>query len=360
MAKRAFFDPGDEQTGEPALENKIKNNSKDVADYLWLGKIYLDRGDYSNVIPLCNRALNLSLTHEERAQIIYEKGQALSLLGNEEEAISCYEQALQLLLKAEDSALVLEHKGAIHYHLSLFYSEGREREHATLALEELKQLMNKYSDYEEKSMVYSYIADLYSRLNEFDEAMEAYKKALEEGKDDDEKMWCLVGIASIYWNKGDRKKSEETYKQALKIAKENKFLSKIYFDMGKMYFEANGTSEAIDSFNHALKYREYDPALRYNKAYLGEILWHLGTLAYDRNDYDEAIKYLIKTLENINENHAYYCNTHITLGHCYFVKGYYNKAQEHYNTALFSPLAREEEISMANECLKQIEKEKMT
>lgn len=340
------------------LETRIEKGSIVLDDYLRLGKIYLERGEFNKLLNLYEKALFLPLTNIERALIMYEKGQAIDLLGKKEEAILCYEQSLKLLSNEKESDLILDIKGMNYYNLSLLlYNEKKGYEYARKALEELNHLLGKYPAHKERYAIYSYLSELYCRFNEFDKALEIYKKGFEISKNNEEKVWCLCGIASVYRDKGDYRKSEENYKQALNIAKDKKFLSKINFEMGRMYFDSKHTEEAIEAFNNALNYRAYDPVLRNNKEYIADIFWHLGTLTYHNKNYDKVIEYLSKTVENIGENHVYYCNTHITLGHCYLAKEEYSNARDHYNKALFSSLATKEEINMANECLKRIEKE---
>ncbi len=131
-------------------------------------------------------------------------------------------------------------------------------------------------------------------------------------------------------------------------------MTQIYYCMGKMYYEAGWAEEAGTAFENALKNLHRDPYLKHNPQYVADIYWHIGSMAYDRYEYPRAVSLLSRVLDHVTEDHPYFCDTHITLGHCHLGQGYFEKAREHYNAVLFSPKASPEEIAMADECLKEI------
>lgn len=349
-----------ESESESILESRIENGSNDIEDYQMLGKIYFDRGSYDKLLKLLERALTLPLSNEERAAILHHKGQANDFLGKREDAISCYEKSLSLDTDEKDDVL-LDCSAMNYYNLSvLLHNEEKGTDYAKRALKKFEALLQKYPDYEEKHMIYAHISELYRRFNEFDKAIDSCKKAIETANNDEERMGFLVGLGTIHRDKGNYCKSEGAFRQALILAKKKRWLSKIHFEYGKLYYESNQIQNAIEAFNNALKSIEYDPLLKNNKEYNIEIFWHLGSLYYNKKEYDRVIEYLDMTLEDIDENSAYYCSTNMTLGHCYLAKEEYDRARGYYDKALLSPLATKEDIGMANECIKRIKEEYRT
>ncbi len=343
------------------LESKIKDGSKCFEDYTSLGLIYFDREDFYEYLVLLDKVLVLSLINIERAITLSDKGEALELLGKRIEAHPCFEQSLNLLTNEEETPDILYIKGKNHLKLTLsYFNDERECEHINQAIEKFKVLLEKELDYEVKHKATSYLAESYCRNNEFDKAVEYYKKAVKISNNDDDKVWSLHGIATVYRERADYKKSEEAFKQALDIADDKKYYSKLYFDMGEMYFNSDHKRDAFDAFNNALNYKEYAQYFKDNNVYIAEIYWYLGSLVYnsiyDHNDgFDKVIGFLRKTLEDINEDHGYYYDSHITLGHCYLAKGDYDKAKEHYDIVKAATSVTEEQKDMVSKCLKEIE-----
>ncbi len=345
---------------EAGLVKKIKDGSKRIEEFRELGKIYFDREDFNEYLALLEKTLELSLTNIERATTLSEKGEALDILGKRIEAFPCFEQSLNLLTNEKETPDIIYLKGMNHYKLTLSnFNDEREDLHINQAIENFEVLLKKEPNYELKCSVTSHLAESYCMNNEFDKAVETYKKAVEMSNNNDDKVWSLVGIATVYSEKADYKQSEEAFKQALDIAKDKKYYSKVYFDMGEMYFNSDRKREAFDAFSNALNYEEYTLYSKYNKEYIAGIYWYLGTLVYNSiNDYnydfDKVIGYLNKTLEYINEDHGYYYDSYITLGHCYLAKEDYDKAKEHYNVVKAATSVTDEQKDMANKCLKEI------
>jgi tetratricopeptide (TPR) repeat protein len=345
---------------ESDIEARIKGGFGGLEDYLWLGKVYMNGGDFNKLLELYEKTLNSLLRNEEKARIVYEKGEVLNILGRKEEALSLFERSVQLISREKETPSILYIKGMCHYNLSLLYNGEKGQQYARLSAKEFKQLTEKFPYHEENAVALLHLGHLCLKFNELDEAIKVYKKALEIAGDAEAKVWCLCGVASVYKEKGAYRKSEENYRQALEIAKGSKFRSNIYFEMGRMFFDSSQREKAIEAFRSALNYLKDDPVLRGNKDYLTDIYWHLGTLTYYGSDYDKAIGYLNKTLENIDQNHVYYCNSHITLGHSYVATGDLEKAQDHYRLVLLASRATEEELRMAHGCFERIGKEYTT
>jgi tetratricopeptide (TPR) repeat protein len=156
-----------------------------------------------------------------------------------------------------------------------------------------------------------------------------------------------------YREQGDHESAEKLYREALVAPPENG-RSKIHFEFGKLLLAAKRLDEAREAFGAALVFREKSPPLLTNPLYLADILWHLASVTYQQSDMEETIRSLKQALTLITPDHAYFADAHITLGHCYAARDDYSKAREHYNLAIFAPFASDEEIEIAQRCLKDI------
>ncbi len=339
-----------------ALEKRIRDNSATVSDYFKLGTIYLDGGDYNKVIHLYDQIIKLSLSNLELSRVYYEKGEALKLSNKNEKAICSYIKSYKLIQTEANSVDSLDLKGLNKYNLFLHFRESNEgRQHAEEAINYFNLLLKKLDSSDERYFVtLSYLADIYSKLGEYNNALNYYDQILKLSSDNNDIVWALGGVASIYGLRKELKRAEQYFKKAIHKANKTIAISKIYFDMGKMYFENNCFSEADTALRNALLKLEDDVILKENKEYKIDILWYLGTLAYEagrEKDIEEFFKAIMVSIDN---NHYYYANIHITLGHFYSIKNNNEKAREHYNYVLSAPLASEEEINMAKDSLSQI------
>lgn len=344
---------------EAELRVRINNKSGSLNDFFKLGEIYHKRGEYQELLNLYSEAYSLSLADEDRALLVYKRGDILDIIGERDEARACYEESSRLLENAKDSLSLLDIKGMNYYNLFLLSDRsGQARaEYAEKAFEAFYLLLNENPDYGEKNMIYSHMADLHYRLNDYGRAIESYRTVLEASANDEEKIWSLAGLATICRDNKDFKMSENYYQKALSVANEKKYFTKIYFEMGIMYLDEGRKFEAYEAFNSALHYLRDDHTLRDNGEYLAELNWHLGMLAYDNSDFDEAIEALMITVRNLDEYNVFYVNAHVMLGHAFHAKGDRRMAEEHYNKALLAPVTSEAEKKLIIEHLRGLETE---
>ncbi|OGW43467.1 MAG: hypothetical protein A2X57_03045 [Nitrospirae bacterium GWD2_57_8] len=337
------------------LEKKVEEGIARIEDYLSLGHIYFAEGQYHKLLSLIEKAYSLQLCVIEKARLLFEKGQALSMIGMPAEAAVCYKVSLNLISTERDSESVLDIRGMNYY--GLFLLSNRQKsgtQYADKALKAFKRLVEEHPAYDQNAMLYSHIADLHFRLGASDAAIESYKQAIKLSTNNTTRMWFLSGLASIYRDNKDYQKADETFRQALVLAEEKRYLSKLNFEIGLMYFDLNKQKEALAAFAKALEYKEHDPLLKDDRDYLADITWHLGVLEYSTGNYDEAIKHLTRTLQILDKKSGYYCNAYLTIGHSFLGKGLHGKAREYYMKILESPDATAEEKGEARDALNKI------
>lgn len=337
------------------FEDRIFKGSQDVEDYFFLANQYLDCGDFDKVLSLYDSLLKLTLTPIDKARAYYEKGEAYNLNNEQYKAKVSYEKSLQLLQEIDDNLEATDLKGLNKYNLFILSSESDiGYQYANEAIAFFKLLIEKYDVNEKLFMTYSYVADIYCRLGEYDNSLYYHTLALDNTGDTQNSVWVLSGIAAVYGKKNDIGKATKFFKEALSKADFDTPVSRIYFDMGMMYYNANMFDNAYSSMQKALKRIDKDLRLKNNIEYKIEILWHLGSIAYEIEKHSDIIEVYGEILSIINSNHHYYANSHLTLGHYYSMSGDNARAIEYYNNVLIAPMATIDEINMAKACLKRI------
>lgn len=336
------------------VEGIICKDPKEVEDYFLLGNRYLSAGDYNKLISLYDDLLKLELTPIDKSRTYYERGEAYTFANEHEKAKISYEKSLLLLKEVDDSIDTLDLKGLNNYNLFILSSEGETGyRHAKEAIVFFKQLVNQFEVNEKIYMTYSYMADIFYRLGEYDNALHYYTLAREESGGTQNIVWVLSGMAATYGKKNSLKEATLLFNEALSKADVHTPVSRIYFDMGEMYFGAKMFDDAYNSFQKAIESKNKDPRLKNNIEYEVEILWYIGTIAYETEKHDK-MKAFEKILNMINNKHHFYANSHLTLGHFYIMNGNNARAIEHYNNVLLATIATKDEVEMAKDCLKQI------
>jgi tetratricopeptide (TPR) repeat protein len=336
------------------LEERIARGSGKVDDYFKLGKLYLESAQYASLLALYERLEKQSLSEVELARLYYERGDALEP-SNRNEAIASFRKSLQHISPNDYSVEALFLRGLCHHSLFLLVTDPDERRsNGEEAIKDFKLILDKRPAFEDKYALFSYIADIYTMLNEHREALSFYNGALRRSANAKERIGALTGIGVVLGKQKKARKAEKYFDTALQEATGIAPTSKIHYEKGKMLFESNDFRKAYEEFKQALESIHNDPGLRGNKDYQIEIFWHLGTIAYELKEDEKAIGYLSRILEEVDEPHYYYASANLTLGHIWLFKQDYARAREHYNSVLSAPRSFEPEKSMAKKCIGEI------
>ena len=339
------------------LIEKIKSGSVNIDDYIELADMYWNEGECNSLFELYGELKKRNLSNNENAFVYHKEGHSLMDCNRTEEAKMAYSASLEMLKNCADSYDCINLKALNHYYLFLLTDATNERqEHAKESLInlDLATLHDDHQNDKKQHLVYSYMADIYLRLGNYEKAISLYNTALDCAATGRDKVWVLSAIASIYGRTNEYDKAMSYFTMALQEADERDATSKIYFDMGIASFDNKRYRDAAESLEEALKTKNSSPSLKNNPEYEIDILWHLGTIAYRIDDEKRLETRFARLFSMMDENHRYYANANITLGHHYLRKGKFEKAREYYNCVLTSPSASLEEIDMARECLKQL------
>jgi tetratricopeptide (TPR) repeat protein len=289
----------------------------------------------------------------DEARVYYEMGEAYSLDNKIDKAITSYKNSLFILGGMDDSIEVLDLRGLNKYNLFLLSADEAGDRYAKEAICIFKRLIENFGSIEKPLMTCSYLADIFYRIGDYDNALHYYSLALEDS-DDIQKFWVFSGITAIYSKKNNIDEAILYFNKALSHADINSPVSQLYYDMGMMYFDANMLDDSYNAFQMALKSKDKETVLKKNIEYEIEILWHMLSIAYETNEFINITCHFEKLKSLINSDHHYYANTHLKLGHYFFMKGENTKAIDHYNNVLSAPMAAKEEIKIAKDCLKKI------
>jgi tetratricopeptide (TPR) repeat protein len=346
----------DEEKEIELLEEKIRHGSKAIEDYVKLRGLYFEHARYDELLNLLEVMITqMNLTDLELAGIYAERGETLQVFDRFEEAVCAYQKSLQFLQEIEESPTTLYLKAMNHHQLFIcLFADEESYHHARESTKYFHAVIQHPLEYEEKYRSYNHLANIYAHLGEYDNALCFHQAALELASNTKDIVFALREIASVYGKKQEVDTAVHYFEEALQKAGDAIPTTIIYWEFGRMYFEAEQFAKADQMLREALKRIGDDPELRVTPTYEIEILWHLGTSAYEEHDFEDAIRYLMNVLEKIDDEHNYYADSHLTLGHCYLLLEDYEKALEHYNYVLTASLVSDEQITMAKACLERI------
>lgn len=336
------------------LEENIRSGLSTFDDYMNLGNIYLEEGRYDDTLSLYKELKNRDLSVIEKARILSEEGHVLDLSNRDNESITAFHDSLRELITCTDCDDCIDLKAFNHYSLfTLYDSQNEIQKHAEEALKYLNLIIEKYQNVMPLYEAYSYIAEIYLRTDKFDKALSTYEKALEFASDNKAVLPIITGMAVIHGKMNNYDKSKEYFANVLEKAKNNDNvpMSKIYFDMGIAAFENNYFKDAVEYFLDALRLKNYTAFLKANIEYEIDILWHLAFINYELDDDENTLKYSSQLLSMINNDHHYFVNANIILGHYYTRNRENEKAQECYKRVLTAPSATFDDIATVKEYL---------
>jgi tetratricopeptide (TPR) repeat protein len=342
------------------LEGRIRNGSKNADDYFDLADVYFFKGMFDQMLELLGKLRNLSLSDTDKAHLYQQEAEAFLSLGRIKEAEWNYRKSLEAIESPEDSFEYLWIMGRAHYTLStLSVDNDTVMEHSKAALECLtKALTFEAMAGEEQrnrlAFVYSWIADMHSKMGRLDDSLRIHEKALSLAIREEDVVEILTDIAMVYTMKGNFGKAEKTFREALRRAQTAVPTTKIYFEMGKMYVSWGKISEAMDAFRNALKELDGDLRLKNSSGYETSVIWYLGFAAYGLGYGEEAIRCMNTVLERVDKEDLFHLRSHSILANQYYKDVNDAKAREHFHEVLLSPLADSEDIETAKKYLATI------
>ncbi|MCX7995403.1 MAG: tetratricopeptide repeat protein [candidate division WOR-3 bacterium] len=229
---------------------------------------------------------------EENKRILFDTmeklGKIYSVIGNSDDALAVYEQALRLAAHSSDRA-----------------------------------------------KIYNAIADTYQRISDYERALEFYNESLKLLVDNEElKLETWLGIAWIYYLKGDMRQARELLEQILESINikgtssvdTRKKLARVYNQLGSIYSHTGEYEKSFESYTRALKIYEMLDDL----AGMAVIYNNIHGYYTRQGDYYQALDYLNKSLEIDIKTGNLLARAIATynIGETYLQLGDYERAQE--------------------------------
>ncbi len=255
------------------------------------GHIYVDLGNNDQAITVFEQALSIAekLGDEHAVQSIFEGlGNAYRTKSDIRRAIEFYEKGLSIARKISD------HRGeqSILVGLGHAYANLGEIKAAIKFYEQALSITQQTGDRLDEEHALGNLGDVYVDISDIPTAIEFYKKALSIAReigDLVEEERVLGSLGNVYENIGDNQEATEFYEQALAIARKigDRVSEGAYLgNLGLVYADIGEHQQAIDLYEQRLIIaREIG-----DKRDEGNALGNIGNVYFSLNEFVRAIE----------------------------------------------------------------------
>ena len=278
-------------------------NSREEADQIEIYNLLAEANWYSapdKTIEYGKIALVLADKYNNKEQ----KTLALINIGNGHMFTGNFKEALENHLRpALTLAKKLDFKegiaGGLNSMAACFMNLGNYQQ-ALTTFEESLQILEASEDYVKAAKIKLNIASLYTNWGDFDKALDYYFEALEVFEKRDDKVLLsrsLNNIAVAYHSWGNYNKALEYYERSLELYNEmNDEIGKAIplNNIGEIYKDQGDYEKALEYYTNALELVSNTE----NKQSIGVALQGSGEALKGLKNYDLAMDYLLQALEN--------------------------------------------------------------
>lgn len=316
---------------------------KGEATALWhLGVAYEDLGDKQEALNRYNQALSLfkvvgDLSGE--AATLARLGGVYDDLGDKQKALTFYEQALELLQELGNSAW----EAATLIKIGTIYLVSGENQKALYYLTRAIPLLETVEDRFEVAQTLNLIARAYNDLSEKQKALDSLNQSLslfQEIENLSGAALALNNIGTVYFEWGQYQQALNYFNQALSLSEsiEDFDVKALALNhIGAIYFALGENQRALDHYKQAVPlfqsigFLSGEASTRNN---MGNIYQRLGKTEDALAEYTQAL-----LLNREVGNRAQEATTLTNMGSLYATLGEPQKALDYYKQAL--PLSRE-------------------
>lgn len=357
MAKPALPDPNPED----ALRRKVADGSASLEDYAKLGGLLFLMGNSQEAVTLYRQAIDLALTNLHKARVCIELGSVHSEMGQQGEAHALGQQALGFLTTEADSLEVLACRGGCQTLLAqLEWAKDAEagRLASRLALENLERTINEGTEFEGKAVACFDAAVLHSALGSTDRAITLCERYLGYPLHEWERISGLTVLADALRQSEQFDKAQRTLYEAIQFAgRYNTTLANLYLNLG-LAQRLSGSltkpehlTQAQHNFQQALLALEADPYRQYKSELYSDIYMNLAAVCYELGNFKGAAAAFDEVLQSATKNHTHLCEAQFWLGRCHQAEGSHKQAQYCFEKVLVSSYSSKDQKVGAQEGL---------
>lgn len=210
-------------------------------------------------------------------------------LGNFEAADSCYEKALDLAVRLNDSSYISDAK----IHLGILYCEQQRLEEGIILFEEALAYYERMGNEEAVSDVLLNIGVVMKMVGEYDQALKYFLESTSIQEISQVKSQLVIRyyhLADLYLDMNENEKAFEYCQKTMAVAEEiasKPFVAECNYLMGKYYMREKDYNQAINHFKTALIAAEKSS----DKTLIANInLWYANASVQLKN-YNDVLKH---------------------------------------------------------------------
>ena len=317
-----------------------------------VGLIYYFLGEKEQALNYYNQALSLIRAIDDDqlwlATILTNIGRIYSDLGEKQQAVNYYNQALPILGE------INERRGIVITlnNLGLVYSDLGEKQQAINYYKQALLIYDVVSDKQGQATTLNNLGLVYSDLGEKQQAINYYNQALSlrrEVGDNRGQAATLNNLGAVYDSLGEKQQAINYYNQALLIygvVSDKRGKARTLNNLGAVYDSLGEKDKAINCYNQALPLRREVGDNRGQAATLN----NLGAVYDSLGEKDKAINYYYQALPLIRavSYRGGEATTLNNIGLVYSDLGEKQQALKYYNQALLILRAVEDRAGEAN------------
>lgn len=303
-------------------------------------QVAFEAGDYVKTLRLTNELLGNDLQAGDRAHLLCQRAEVLFLTGEESAACKDLKDCLELLDGMPGEASILFNRGKAYYYL---FEVSGDPNCAEQALRSLNEVVEKYQASSYAFAAFALIGSIGLSTGRLDDAAKAYRSALGSASQERERINARMGLAAALFRAGSVDEAESICRSLVQEGPPIDLLSRVHFILGDIASASGRSLDALAHWDVALARQPADPTLRDDTEHTADLLSRLARVAFDLGRYDVARAYSEKLLALVDEEHIYYCDAHILLGHLAYATDTADQALEHYEKVLAAPGPTEEQ-----------------
>jgi len=337
---------GDSDPQLHALTELMRKETKGSTGWLRLGKLMVKAAEFDKAEDFYERLLAETTNERDKGDIYYQLGWVKTEQGQYREAITFYENSLQI----RQNAFTSQHPAVAECYneIALLYESMGEPLKALSSYEKALKIYQKAlpSNHPDLATSYNNIGGMYDEMGEYSKALSSYEKALEirekrlpANHPDLATSYNNVGL--VYDEMSEYSKALSYYEKALEIRQKtlptnHPHLASSYNNIGLLYAKMGEYSKALSSHEKALEIRQ--KTLPSNHPHLATSYACHGSVYEKMGEYSKALSFYEKALEiqqNIlPANHPDFAQSYNNIGTVYYYIGEYSKSLTYCERAL--------------------------